>query len=1187
MSRVANYSCGYLKDIEWGVDILITNDICQRPSPHVIEFLDWDSLDVPVREENGVNISKYFGSKVDTQDAKSSNSVKKPAESNSKKSDEQVKNHISHTIHQLEEYFKPPPGPVNGEEVAEMEDVLDMMFMYLMDETKLNPDLEKELCDLLGLQASHIIQLVLENRTELVKVYKSEYCGGSKGPGAGKDSVAHSNMAAFSSVNSLDKLSKKPSILQSVIIHTAEEKNFKKHIRKLERKANKIVHKLKDDEDENLEVNGEKLSELMCKRVQEENALVLSASNPLFKPDLQIDREKYPFVFDNYAEAKMSAAFIAGHKISLPAGFERTNNQKYEEITIPPCTKISADFLPEFPLTDVERDLDWIGQIAFAGFKKLNKIQSIVYNSACNTHNNLLICAPTGAGKTNIAMLTILRELRRYCDPETRKVRNEIFKIIYLAPMKALASEMVDNFSRRLKPLGIKVRELTGDMQMSPAEVAETHMIVSTPEKWDVVTRKPKGDTELLKLVKLLIIDEVHLLQSDRGPVLEALVARTLRYVESNQEMIRIVGLSATLPNYIDVAHFLCVNPREGLFFFDGRFRPVPLGQTFIGVKSTVSRVQANDMDEICYEKVRDFASRGHQSMVFVHARNSTYRVMNFLKEYAKNTGDAEIFAPEMTPHLSKILSKPSSALINVSFGFAVHHAGLTRQERNLVEKLFKDGSIKVLVCTATLAWGVNLPATAVIIRGTELYDPSAGTYVNLDVLDVMQIFGRAGRPQYDREGFATIITSVEQMRYYLTILTCQFPIESQFMKSLPDNLNAEVVLGTARNIPEAVQWLGYSYFFIRMKKNPLVYGITYDTVANDLQLVHRREELVRHAASELHRVKMMDYDEINGWLEPTDLGRIASHYYIKYRTVEMFNERLNPYLQEDDILNLISSCEEFEGLKSREEEMEELMDLNHNYTCLSIKAELSEREGKVNVLLQSYLSRVKCSATSLISDTLYIVQNATRIARGLFEYMLSRKHASLAHKLLSLCKMIERQMWNFETPFRQLSRNLTYSDITKIEKLGLTVDKIRSENMKTDDLINLMRSETKGPLLKKLAFTLPILDFEATFNPISATVLRVVLSIIPKFDWDESFHGKKSEPFWIWIQDAEKGRIYHHEFLKVMKNNVVKKEPQQITFTIVISETERLPSKYIVHADSDRWLGSDSDKSFPCKLAH
>ena len=112
--------------------------------------------------------------------------------------------------------------------------------------------------------------------------------------------------------------------------------------------------------------------------------------------------------------------------------------------------------------------------------------------------------------------------------------------------------------------------------------------------------------------VKLLIIDEVHLLHDDRGPVLESLVARTIRQIETSQKIIRIIGLSATLPNYIDVARFLQVDPFTGLFFFDGRFRPVPLSQTFIGVKGPKMQ-QLKNMDAICYDRALAILKEGHQ----------------------------------------------------------------------------------------------------------------------------------------------------------------------------------------------------------------------------------------------------------------------------------------------------------------------------------------------------------------------------------------------------------------------------------------------------------------------------------------------------------------------------------------------------------------------------------------------
>ena len=82
-------------------------------------------------------------------------------------------------------------------------------------------------------------------------------------------------------------------------------------------------------------------------------------------------------------------------------------------------------------------------------------------------------------------------------------IKRDAFKIVYVAPMKALAAEMTASFGKRLAPLGIKVRELTGDMQLTKAEIAQTQMLVTTPEKWDVVTRKP-GDVSLAQLVRLV-----------------------------------------------------------------------------------------------------------------------------------------------------------------------------------------------------------------------------------------------------------------------------------------------------------------------------------------------------------------------------------------------------------------------------------------------------------------------------------------------------------------------------------------------------------------------------------------------------------------------------------------------------------------------------------------------------------
>ena len=125
--------------------------------------------------------------------------------------------------------------------------------------------------------------------------------------------------------------------------------------------------------------------------------------------------------------------------------------------------------------------------------KSLNRIQSKVCETALYTNENILMCAPTGAGKTNVAMLSVMHELGMHRKPDG-SIDLKAFKIVYVAPMKALVAEMVGNFTKRLSDkYGIKVRELTGDMNMTKAEIEETQIIVTTPEKWDIITRK-SGD---------------------------------------------------------------------------------------------------------------------------------------------------------------------------------------------------------------------------------------------------------------------------------------------------------------------------------------------------------------------------------------------------------------------------------------------------------------------------------------------------------------------------------------------------------------------------------------------------------------------------------------------------------------------------------------------------------------------
>ncbi|EPQ09075.1 U5 small nuclear ribonucleoprotein 200 kDa helicase [Myotis brandtii] len=556
--------------------------------------------------------------------------------------------------------------------------------------------------------------------------------------------------------------------------------------------------------------------------------------------------------------------FMANKRCQLPDGSFRRQRKGYEEVHVPALKP--KPFGSEEQLLPVEK-LPKYAQAGFEGFKTLNRIQSKLYRAALETDENLLLCAPTGAGKTNVALMCMLREIGKHINPDgTINVDN--FKIIYIAPMRSLVQEMVGSFGKRLATYGITVAELTGDHQLHKEEISATQIIVCTPEKWDIITRKG-GERTYTQLVRLIILDEIHLLHDDRGPVLEALVARAIRNIEMTQEEVRLIGLSATLPNYEDVATFLRVDPAKGLFYFDNSFRPVPLEQTYVGIteKKAIKRFQI--MNEIVYEKIMEHAGK-NQVLVFVHSRKETGKTARAIRDMCLEKDTLGLFLREGSAS-TEVLRTEAEQCKNLElkdllpYGFAIHHAGMTRVDRTLVEDLFADKHIQVLVSTATLAWGVNLPAHTVIIKGTQVYSPEKGRWTELGALDILQMLGRAGRPQYDTKGEGILITSHGELQYYLSLLNQQLPIESQMVSKLPDMLNAEIVLGNVQNAKDAVNWLGYAYLYIRMLRSPTLYGISHDDLKGDPLLDQRRLDLVHTAALMLDKNNLVKYDKKTG----------------------------------------------------------------------------------------------------------------------------------------------------------------------------------------------------------------------------------------------------------------------------------------------------------------------------------
>ena len=897
------------------------------------------------------------------------------------------------------------------------------------------------------------------------------------------------------------------------------------------------------------------------------------------RPALNRQGPQYPHVYKAHDAGNTLAA--GGRKYALPVGSERVEHEKYEEYSVP-ATKVGTLGAGR-KLINVA-DMDGLCKQTFEGYKSLNRMQSLVYPVAYKTSENMLICAPTGAGKTDAAMLAILNAIGHNLSPNPLEepdamdfiVNTEKFKIVYVAPMKALAAEITEKLGKRLAWLGIQVREFTGDMHLTKKEIVQTQIIVTTPEKWDVVTRKSTGDTELVQKVRLLIIDEVHMLHDERGAVIESLVARTERQVESTQSLIRIVGLSATLPNYIDVADFLKVNRMAGLFYFDGSFRPVPLEQHFIGVKGNPgSKASRDNIDQTAFEKVKDMLQLGHQVMIFVHSRKETVTTARNFLQMAADQGCSDLFDCREVEGYTNAMRDLKSAKGRevkelVPKGFGTHHAGMPRSDRNKIEQLFAQGHINVLCCTATLAWGVNLPAAAVIIKGTQIYSAQEGKFVDLGILDVLQIFGRAGRPQFQATGIGFICTTHDKLAHYLSAVTQQKPIESKFSRRLVDNLNAEIALGTVTSIPEAVQWVGYSYLFVRMQRSPLTYGIDWSEIRDDPQLVQKRRELVINAARVLQQSQMIIFHETTEELRAKDVGRIASQYYVLQTSVEIFNSMMRPRATEEAVLKMICMSGEFDNIQSRDNESNELSRLREMAIQHDVEGGNDIAHAKTNILLQSYISRARLEDFALVSDSAYVAQNAARICRALFMIALNRRWGHQCLVLLSLCKSIEKQIWPSQHPFHQFDlplpilRNLDEkSSMSSIESL---------RDMEPAELGQLVHNNGMGKTLSKLLDNFPTLSVDAEIAPLNRDVLRIHLYLSPDFRWNDRHHGI-SESYWIWVENSETSEIYHHEYFILSRRKLYNEH--ELNFTIPL--TDPLPTQIYVRAISDRWLGAET----------
>lgn len=394
-----------------------------------------------------------------------------------------------------------------------------------------------------------------------------------------------------------------------------------------------------------------------------------------------------------------------------------------------------------------------------SGIVELYPPQEEAVNAGALEGKNLVLASPTASGKTLVAEFCALKH-----------IIEKKGKVVYLTPLRALASEKFDEFRKYTslaKERGgrIRVGISTGDYDSTDPWLERYDVIITTNEKADSLLRHR---AKWMDDISLVVADEVHLLnEAERGPTLEVVLAR-LMLTNPN---IQVLALSATINNVDEIAQWL----KAG--YVNTEWRPVSLKEGVL----LHEEIQYKDGDA---RKIEKRANDSTLNLVLATVKTGGQALV-----FASTRKNAAILAKRIAAEMTSVLSKPAKRSLEhdanrllaagertrlseslaemVKCGTAFHHAGLGGGHRRLVEDSFRQGRIKALTATPTLAFGVNLPARTVVIQDYRRYEAGYG-YYPISVLEYKQMAGRAGRPKYDKTGEAILVAKTRDEADYL-----------------------------------------------------------------------------------------------------------------------------------------------------------------------------------------------------------------------------------------------------------------------------------------------------------------------------------------------------------------------------------------------------------------------------------
>lgn len=485
-------------------------------------------------------------------------------------------------------------------------------------------------------------------------------------------------------------------------------------------------------------------------------------------------------------------------------------------------------------------------------------------------------------------------------------------RCLYIAPLKALASEKYNDFKKKYEPLGIQVGLAIGDYDTPSRYLNRYQIIVATAEKVDSLIRnKAKW---LIDALTVVVIDEIHFINdSSRGPTLEILTAR-IKQLNTN---IQILALSATVSNAREMAKWL----KAELVL--SNWRPIPLkegvyfNEQIVFDKEGVRLVKeeaVDDLSKLCLDSLR---SKG-QVLVFVNSRRSAQAaarsvcsqvVKALSSDEKKELLSISKEAAGSSADTTKICRKLADCLVH---GVAFHHAGLKPNQRGLIEENFKKNLIKVICSTPTLAAGVNLPARRAIIRDCKRYESGIGA-AYIPVSEYKQCAGRAGRPQYDSFGEAVLIAksfSEFQALFEKYIHASPEPVTSKLAEesALRMHILASIAGGYVYDVKGMFDFISHTFLY-HQRQSPYLL------------------EMIGSIFDFLHKEKFVEKSGYRYF--PTVFGSLTSRLYIDPLSSLTLRDGLNTLAKKTyspiGVLHLITCCPDNPTLSVGKNDAEDL----------------------------------------------------------------------------------------------------------------------------------------------------------------------------------------------------------------------------------------------------------------------